>query len=332
MKKPDKKYMIVVNALKKAIEDGTLPAGMKLPGQNLLGIPYGVSPITSKRALSELKKMGYIDCRHRSGSYVRAKPRLFSEINIVIGGKIKNEGLWLSDYWKGIEQEAARLGIPSQVMRTSAPGFVERVPEGSENQGVVLLGFEDLALIERLRERNIAHTVGVIEAHHVPYNVLVNYRRAVFELAETMANSAGCRNFYFLANLQQPSHRLARDGFNAFIDDFSGTGKILNVDEDSIQDVMKTLLNSQEIVDGVIIMGGVLPFRALPLLLQSTRNIKLGVLTENQTIRQLNGTAFIAEYSLFECGKLLFQLLYESAANRNLPATTRYPRLTIIKP
>lgn len=332
MKNEDTKYAIVIEALRRDIQRGLLVPGTRLPGQNVLGKRYGVSPITSKRALAELERQGYIERRPRSGSYVRATPRIFSEINIVIGGKIINESLWLSDYWKGIELEAAELGIPVQVMRTSAPGFAERVPQGNPEQGVVLLGFEDLELIEQLRARNIPHVVGVIEARHTPYNVLVNYRRTVVELVNAMYRHGGCRRIHFLGNLTQPSHCLARDGFAAALDELDFSGRIIHVDEETVQDELRSLLAGDTGIDGVVVMGGGLPFRALPVLLQSGLQVKLGALTENRTITELRGSAYIADYSLLECGRLLFRLLYESAANRELPATTRYPEFQILSP
>ncbi len=332
MKNEDTKYAMVVEALKRDILSGELAAGMRLPGQNVLGSRYGVSPITSKRALAELERSGYIERRPRSGSYVCYKPRLFSEINIVIGGSIINEHLWLTDYWKGVELEAAKLGIPTQVLRTSAPGFAERVPEGSAEQGVVLLGFEDLELIGRLRERGIAHVVGVTEAHHTPYNVLVNYRRTVVELVNAMYRRGGCRRIYFLGTLTQPSHCLARDGFAAALEELPFSGEIRHVDEDTIQDVLREIVLRDPAADGVVIMGGGLPFRALPVLLLAGPRLKLGALTENRTIMELRGSAFIADYSLLECGRLLFQLLYEAKSNPGLPATTRYPDFQISEP
>lgn len=332
MKNEDTKYAAVVEALRQDIRRGLLAPGTRLPGQNVLGERYGVSPITSKRALAELERQGYIERKPRSGSYVRATPRIFSEINIVIGGKIINESLWLSDYWKGIEQEAVKLGIPVQVMRTSAPGFAARVPQGDPEQGVVLLGFEDPDLIGQLRARKIPHVVGVSEAHHSPYNVLVNYRRTVVELVNVMYHHGGCRRMHFLGNLTQPSHCLARDGFAAALDELDFTGRMIHVEDESIQDELRRLLAGDPRIDGMVVMGGGLPFRALPVLLQSGLKIQLGALTENRTIMELRGSAYIADYSLLECGRLLFRLLYESAVNRELPATTRYPEFQILPP
>ncbi|GEM_PF-1640657 len=331
MKNEDPKYAVVAEALRQDIRRGLLAPGTRLPGQNILGERYGVSPITSKRALAELERQGYIERRPRSGSYVCATPRIFSEINIVIGGKIINESLWLSDYWKGIELEAAKLGIPVQVIRTSAPGFMERVPQGNPEQGVVLLGFEDPELIGLLRERRIPHVVGVIEAHHAPYNVLVNYRRTVVELVNAMYRGGGCRKIHFMGNLTQSSHCLARDGFAAALDELDFTGHILHVEDETIQDELRLLLAGDP-PDGMVIMGGGLPFRALPVLLQSGVKLQLGALTENRTIMELRGSAYIADYSLLECGRLLFRLLHESAVNRELPATTRYPEFHILSP
>ena len=58
--------------LKENIDSGSWKPGALLPTENQLTAEYGVSRITAKRALDELKRIGYIDRKRGSGSHVRA--------------------------------------------------------------------------------------------------------------------------------------------------------------------------------------------------------------------------------------------------------------------
>lgn len=326
-----KKYLRVLEKLKKDILSGKLAPGQRLPGQNVLGSSFGVSPITSKRVLAELEKQGFIERRPRSGSYVRSRLKMFSEVNIVIGDIIENESLWLGDYWRGIEDEAAKLDIPTRIIRHSAPGFAEQVLCGPADQGVILLGDESYELLTVLRERRIPHVLGLTEARYVAYNVMLNYRVMVAELADAMRRD-GARHVIFLGNLRHPSHRFTAECFTAVQKELGLKGKVVNVSDENIQEQVVKLLKTSSVCDGMIIMGGGLPFRALPSLLKSKRQVMLGVFTENPAVRELRGIAYIADYQIRECGELLFKLLYETAVNRKLPPTTRFPGFKILNP
>lgn len=53
-------YKQIIDDLVAAIESGQLPVGAKLPTEKELSLTYGVSRITSKRALTELETSGLI--------------------------------------------------------------------------------------------------------------------------------------------------------------------------------------------------------------------------------------------------------------------------------
>ena len=63
-------YQHMVNDLVHQIESEALPAGSRLPSEAELGNTYGVSRITVRKALAELKGRGYIVKRHGIGSFV----------------------------------------------------------------------------------------------------------------------------------------------------------------------------------------------------------------------------------------------------------------------
>jgi DNA-binding transcriptional regulator YhcF (GntR family) len=330
--KADKKYISVIDTIRHKIMNGEYPPGFKLPGQNILAGEFAVSPITTKRALSELQKSGYIERRARSGSYVVEKPRVISEVNIVIGDNIENETLWLSEYWEGIESGAQALNIPCQLMKTTNPAFRERVLNGSSTQGVILLSFEDNNIMKKLSSAGIPFVVGEIEARYAEYNVYVNRRRLTAALVEAM-HADGIRKVAFFGNLTQPNHFIASEGYRIAIHDLKQYSPIIyDVDEDTITDEIRSLLSSPDAPDGLIITGGGLPFAALPAIREARPETKLGLITENKTVLRLKDSAYIASFNQFEAGKLTFDLLYNVAAGKIMNATTWFPPFEIMRP
>lgn len=68
------KYRSIVADLADRIRAGTLLPGTRLPPQRRLAAELGVDLTTVTRAYTELKRMGLVDGRSGSGSYVRAEP------------------------------------------------------------------------------------------------------------------------------------------------------------------------------------------------------------------------------------------------------------------
>lgn len=66
-------YQHIIMDLKQAIIAGTYPPGSKLPTELNLSETYGVSRITSKRALVELENEGIVIRVRGKGSFVREK-------------------------------------------------------------------------------------------------------------------------------------------------------------------------------------------------------------------------------------------------------------------
>lgn len=69
----DLKYNIILNDLKRQIEDGTLQPGDLLPSENTLTASYDVSRMSVRKALSILSEKGYIYTSPGRGSFV-SKP------------------------------------------------------------------------------------------------------------------------------------------------------------------------------------------------------------------------------------------------------------------
>lgn len=330
--KTDKKYKAIIDTIRNRIMTGEYPPGFKLPGQILLADEFGVSPITTKRALSDLQNSGYIERRSRSGSYVAEKPRVLSEVNIVIGDNIENETLWLSGYWEGIESGAQALNIPCQLMKTTNAAFKERVLSGPSTQGVILLSFEDLDIITRLKDRGIPFAVGEIEAKYADYNVYVNRRRLTAALVETM-HKDGINKIAFFGNFRHPNHYFAGEGYRTAVHSLNQySPMIYDINEDTIADQVTEVLSSPDAPAGLIIAGGGLPFAALPAIRKTRPETRLGLITENQSVLRLKDSAYIASFNQFDAGKLTFELLYRVAAGKINNATTWFSPFEILSP
>jgi GntR family transcriptional regulator len=66
------KYVVIVNALRARIEDGTYPPGSMLPSETALLQEFNTSRVTVVRALELLRNDGWIDSEKGKGRFVRA--------------------------------------------------------------------------------------------------------------------------------------------------------------------------------------------------------------------------------------------------------------------
>jgi DNA-binding GntR family transcriptional regulator len=67
-------YQRIADDLRRAIIDGTLPPGAKLPSRHELARQYGVSDRVAVEAVRLLIAEGFVEARSGSGSYVRQRP------------------------------------------------------------------------------------------------------------------------------------------------------------------------------------------------------------------------------------------------------------------
>lgn len=89
-------YERIARAVRALIDSGTLQAGDRVPGENVLIKRYGVSRSTARDALALLRRWGLVEARVGSGTYVTGrrltrKPRRYSR------GKPANIGPFASD-------------------------------------------------------------------------------------------------------------------------------------------------------------------------------------------------------------------------------------------
>jgi GntR family transcriptional regulator len=68
------RYLTVADALRREVVDGNHPAGRPMPSEAELAAEYGVSRVTIRKALGELKGAGLIDSRQGFGWYAVGTP------------------------------------------------------------------------------------------------------------------------------------------------------------------------------------------------------------------------------------------------------------------
>ena len=73
---PAPTYQRIADDLRRAILDGSLPPGVKLPSRHELARQYGVSDRVAVEAVRVLAAEGFAETRSGSGSYVRQRPEM----------------------------------------------------------------------------------------------------------------------------------------------------------------------------------------------------------------------------------------------------------------
>ena len=324
------KYNILIDDLKGRILSGALKPGEKLPGQLALAKEYGVSAITSERALSELEKSGLIERRRRSGSFVRETPRLFSKI-LIVTNIWASENFGFTDYYAGLMERAESSGVNLEITRISAPDFESKI-EALDNKAVILFGFEDCELVKKLKSNKVPHLVMATNSQYSDFCVTENRRAASRELADRLFHDGGCRSLAFIYNSLQTNHRTCLDGYLAFSDENDLKAMVYEADEDSVNTVVSDLMNRKSPPDAIIISGSAMPLAAIPSIFKSGRNVKLGVFTENSSVLNLRNTAWTAFYSQSETGRMAFDMLYGIGSGKITGGGIQHPPFEILRP
>jgi DNA-binding transcriptional regulator YhcF (GntR family) len=106
-------YAQVVDALRREIEQGSMPPGAKLPTHQQLVSQYGVSVGTVKRALGELQGAGLIISRQGQGAFVRTRRSLLESVPHSFPADTL-AGLWVTSYHF---KSAGRIGVHADITR-----------------------------------------------------------------------------------------------------------------------------------------------------------------------------------------------------------------------
>jgi DNA-binding transcriptional regulator YhcF (GntR family) len=314
------KFQKIVNELRFKIVSGEYLPGAKLPGRHELARLYGVSAITATRALGELSDMCLVERKERCGTFVLESPRLLNKIYLVMSGQYDNELESLTPYWRTITVAAEKNGIQTRLVSATDAEFAENVlenPHGSET-GVILLRFEDERLIQKLSDLGIPHVVAGVDANFAGYNATENRFEAAEALTRRMLEFETAKIAFF-GKLNSSNHTSALNGCRSAISKIAEQAKlvVIEANEENIAELLNKSLNSSSPPDALFIMGSLMPFMALPVILKANKRPIFGVMTENETVLGLCGTAIVASYSQTQAAEFAFKLLMRAAAQPN---------------
>jgi DNA-binding transcriptional regulator YhcF (GntR family) len=328
------KYRQLVEVLRTRIRKGEYAPGAKLPGHLVLAREFGVSAITSNRALVELEREGFIVRRPRSGSFVSDRAGALNEVLVVLRGPLTEENVMLFEYWRGVTAAAESAGVTVRTLQPSDRALATCVKSGwRPGLGIV---FAICALADELAgafaQSAIPHVYLDMEPPRSGCRVEADRYGACRELVRTLM-ADGCGRIGFVGNLNARTHALARDGYLDAVAPLGLPGGLVrDANDTTVTAVARELLNTPLGLDALVVMGGHLPVAALPVILGAPRKPRLGVLTENRTVLQLRDVAYVGWYSQVEAGRLAFQLLRQLAAGQTLGATMLHPPFRILRP
>jgi DNA-binding transcriptional regulator YhcF (GntR family) len=332
MKTTDTKYLAIVEAIKAKITQGLYPPGTKLPGQLMLAEEYNVSAITSNRALNELSRLGFVERRQRSGSFVTDKTNSLTEITILLFESKARANIEAQEYCNGILARAQELNIPTQIICSPDPSFSRKLANKGEKQGFILLNFETPEVVKNIKDAFACCVVCGQKAKYNNFSVYTDFFNVSRDLTRKMLND-GCSKIAFMGLYDCLNHKLGLEGFIEEMELSDKKPFFFEVDEQNIKSKVKELLNEPEPYDALIIMGGHSPISALPYIFSSKKpHPKIGLFSENPIIMNLSGCAYMACYSQFEIGKMAVDLLKEIASDRKMSATAKHPPYKIIVP
>lgn len=135
---PRPPYAQVVDALRREIEEGALPPGVKLPTHQQLVSEYGVSVGTIKRALGELQGAGLIISRQGQGAYVRTRRSVLESIPQSFPATMLG-GLWVTSFQFHAEGEIRHHADLTQITAHSSRRITaQNFPPDPRSEGQVV--------------------------------------------------------------------------------------------------------------------------------------------------------------------------------------------------
>jgi len=324
----------IVEDIRRRIEAGELGAGTRLPGARRLAVEYGVSVITTTRALDELEGLGYVLRRERSGTYVCKPPLALESIVLIVSTGLESASTACIDYWRGISSCAESHGIRVRLVRAE-DGSLASLVSGYPALRVGFIGVmtsPSRGFSRLIRERAAPYVSLGMEDLDTLHCVTEDRRRACRALVERMF-ADGYRRFGFIGNPRAGNHVLARLAFEDTVRRFGGApGLVCAADDSTILGVTAGVLSEKSSLDALIIMGGNMPVAALPAVLGCGRRIGLGVMSENSTVLQLGSVAYVASYSQAASGRLAFSALSRVARGELTGSFTLYTPFEILAP
>jgi DNA-binding transcriptional regulator YhcF (GntR family) len=331
----NRKYSHVAAELRRRIARGEFSPGERLPGARRLAAQFGVSTITTTRALNELERLGVVERRERSGTYVRSSAMPLESVILIVSTGLESVSTACIDYWRGVSSAAEARGVPVRLARGEDPALPELlVRQPSRRIGIVgVLTAPAPALWRRIEATGAPYVSLGMEDLAAAVCVTEDRRRACRALVMRMA-AAGCRHFGFIGNFRASNHVLARVAFVDTVRALPGVGEpvVRDASDATAADAAAALLAGHPLLDAVVIMGGNMPVAALPAVLGCGRPVAVGVMAENSAVLQLCSMAYVAAYSQEASGRLAFETLSRLADGELSGSATFYPPFEILAP
>ena len=331
------KYLSIIKDIKTKINQGIYPAGYRLPGQFALAKEYGVSAITSNRALNELQRLGFVERRQRSGSFVTNKTHQLTEITILLYKPESGTNIEAQEYCNGIVSRANELDIPTQLINSPDISFTQKLNNKSEKQGFILLNFETGEVVESIKDSYACCVVAGQRSKYADFSVYADFFKITRQLTRAMLDS-GCQKLAFLGGRHRINHLIALEGY---LEEMKRAGKQtfhfdVELDlkkKENVKSIIKKILKDPDPYDGIIITGGHAPITVLPYIFASRGwDMKIGLFSDNPLIMDLEGSVFLASFSQFLIGSMAVDMLCEVASDRRLTSMSKYPPFEIILP
>jgi len=332
MKTARTKYERVMEELRAQIAQGVYAPGRRLPGQLALTEELGVSVITVNRALNELAKEGVVERRERSGTYVAEKKRPLSSLLIVFDSTPTGM-LRAAEYLGGITERAESLDVPTQLFKPLDPALQERLANPEPDLGVIALEIEWPEVMNPLQASGVPFVVAATRPRYGRHCVSGARYRAGLELTRTLL-AEGCKRVGLVHNAGTIAHRVSCAGYVDAIRELrDDTPELIrSAYKNNVAEVVERFLAEEPALDGLVVLGGTLPFGVLSSVLEREPSVRLALLAENPASFQLSDYAFIAHFDKAEVGRMAVDLLCEVAAGHAPPFATWHPSLEILRP
>ena len=327
------RYLQIAETLRARIREGVYEPGARVPGHTRLAREFGVSPITSNRALQELVQEGLLVRRERAGSFVSTRALSLRSIAIIVAARAGQEGPQFQEYLSGCLKRANEYGIRAGIHHQFEPDVdASNWGRWGTVQGVVSIGQAQYAAFNAAADRG--HPFVVVGTDEPPgaHFVLGDWRGCARDMTRMMLED-GYRRVGFIGKLNAPTHRLGRDGYLEAVGglDF-GYRLIRDANEETIGPAVRDLLAPDLGVEAVVVMGANLPVAALPLIRMLRPEVMLGCFRESPTVEQLADGCYFGRYSAEEAGRIAVDLVVDLHAAREQGPTTRHPPYSIHRP
>lgn len=157
MPKSEPRYLTIYKQLKEQIVSGTLQPNEQLPTELQLADTYGVSRITSKRALTELESRGLIYRKQGSGSFVQPNNQLTPNKQLLFVLPFPTDA-GLGDYASGVSIAANRHHYQAVTMDTHSFARLSMAEIRHKYSGIIYLPqdlYQEAELVYRLKLERI---------------------------------------------------------------------------------------------------------------------------------------------------------------------------------